>query len=175
MGNSTVKLKLNLATFNEDDFADQVRLVEKDTSLNSMYDLGDNEENRRRLYELNKSCSVDIPGRGEFYTYEEFCKFRYGSSYDPSCAIIAIKGLDWVGLSVNSNWSNKGFLFSEMTGVIREHRRKNIALVMKIYGIRAAIETGAKWIYTITGTDNPNSVEMNLRLGFAYTDWDTLL
>jgi len=175
MDNSTVKLKLDLATFDEKEFASQIRRVEEDTSLYSMVELGDNEENRRKLYELNKKCSADIPGRGEFYTYDDFCKNRYGPGYDASCAIIAIRASEWVGLSVNSNWSMKGFMFSEMTGVARDHRRKNIALVMKIYGIRAAIRTGATVVYTITHSGNLASIGMNLRLGFVYTDWDTLL
>jgi hypothetical protein len=172
---SAVKLKLDLDSFDESRYCSQITKVEKITSIQSMLELGDNEINRKRLYELNKLCSADIPERGKFYTYDEFCKARYGSSYDPAQAMIATMGPDWIGLSVNSNWSKKGFLFTEMTGVVQEHRKKSIALVMKIYGIRAARKTGAKGIYTITADVNPNSVRMNLRLGFVRTEWESLI
>ncbi len=176
MGASQVKLKLDLTKYDETKFVDQIAGVERhNITFSTMLELGDHEDNRQRLYELNKICSSDVPGRGEFYTYKEYCRSRYGSSYDPAHAIIAGHASDWIGLAVNSNWSHKGFLFSEMTGVLREHRGKNIGLVMKIHGIRAAIRTGAKVIYTVTTSDNVGAIGMNRRLGFVFTDWDTLL
>ena len=41
-----------------------------------MADLGDTAGCRRALYELNKTCSADIPERGEFYTFHEYIDDR---------------------------------------------------------------------------------------------------
>ena len=41
-----------------------------------MANLGDTPEFRRALYELQKTCSADIPECGEFYTFDEYLAER---------------------------------------------------------------------------------------------------
>lgn len=176
MDKPIVKLKLNLELFDENAFTSALALAQSNgISFSTMQDLGDTERNRRKLYELNKICSADIPERGEFFSYEEFCKRRYGRSYDPAGAIVAQYDSEWVGLTVTSNWSRKGFVFNEMTGVLRNYRRKGIAIGMKILGIRFAKSTGAKTIYTSHHPENFQAIGLNRRLGFVDTDWDSLI
>ena len=175
MDRQIVKLKLDVNSFDERDFALIFQTPQlRDVTFTTMRELGDNEKNRRKLYELNKVCSADIPGRGEFFIYEEFCKRRYGAHYDPAGAILAQHRADWIGLSVTSNWSQKGFVFAEMTGVLREYRRKGVALAMKIHGIRFAKSVGAEFVYATHGSDNHKAIGMNRSLGFVDTEWESL-
>lgn len=46
-------------------------------SLASIAELGDTEQLRRRVYELNKECAADIPGRGQFFSYDEYIQRRF--------------------------------------------------------------------------------------------------
>ncbi len=176
MASEIVKLKLELEGFDERPFLTSLsRAAARGIDFTTMCELGDTEQSRRRLYELNKQCSADIPERGEFFTYEEFCRFRYGKHYDPVGAIIARKTSKWIGLCVVSNWSHKGFVFSEMTGVLRDYRQIGIASAMKVLVIRFARSVGAKCIYSTHGSNNPKAIAMNRRLGFVETSWDRLI
>lgn len=52
----------------------------------------------RALYELNKLCSADIPGRGAFYSYEEYIAGRINvPSYAAAGVILAVDEGTWVG------------------------------------------------------------------------------
>ena len=63
-----------------------------------MADLGDTAECRRLLYELNKTCSADIPERGEFYTLDEYLNDRIEiPTYHPRGVVLAISNGVWIG------------------------------------------------------------------------------
>lgn len=89
------------------------------SSSTTMVELGDHEANHRRLYELNRLCSADIPERGEFYTYDEYHAARIERDYEPSTTVIALDDGAWVGMSAASDHHDEGFFFNEMTGVRR--------------------------------------------------------
>ena len=116
-----------------------------------MESLGDTQEHRTALYDLNKTISEDIPGRGEFFTFDEFTEFRFDFHYDPTGVQLALIDSVWVGLSAFTNWSEKGFVFYEMTGVLHEHRRKGIATAMKVLGLRYAKRLGVAAVYATHG------------------------
>ena len=163
-----IKLVLDLTTFDEDEFASEMgTYIEQGFEFKSMAELGDTEDNRVRLYELNKLCSNDIPGRGEFFTYEEFRTRRYGKHYDPKGAIIGIKQDEWIGMCATSNHSDEGFCFNEMTGVIRLYRRQGCAMALKLVGIRYAQQLGVQKIFTIQDTQNTSAIAMNRKLGYV--------
>ena len=76
-GVSWVRLQLDLDTFDEAGFvANLQRCQESGITFTTMARLGDTAECRRALYELNKTCSADIPERGEFYTFDEYLAER---------------------------------------------------------------------------------------------------
>jgi len=58
-----VKLELHLGNVRQQ--GETVRLPDQ-MSITTLADLGDTSPNRHRIYHLNKACSADIPGRGEF-------------------------------------------------------------------------------------------------------------
>ncbi|WP_020576186.1 hypothetical protein [Actinopolymorpha alba] len=83
-----VRLKLDLATFDANAFEPYLqRSLAAGIELMTIAELSDTLGNRRALYELNKTCSADIPERGEFFTFEEYVANRLNPSvYDPQTA-----------------------------------------------------------------------------------------
>jgi hypothetical protein len=170
MTRRTVKLALDLKDFDDTPFRHSLkRCSEEGIQFTSMNELGDTERHRRKLYELNKTCSKDIPARGTFFTFDEFCDRRFGDTYDPAGALIAIDQDSWIGMAATSNHSERGFAFNEMTGVLREYRRRGIALALKLLSIRFASSLPVRWVYTIQDIENTAAIDMNLRLGYQDT------
>ncbi|MER5757412.1 GNAT family N-acetyltransferase [Streptomyces sp. NPDC002088] len=169
-----VKLELDASTF---DAARFERYLERCRSagirLTTLADLGDTPPHRRALYELNKECSADIPGRGEFYTFDEYLKRRIEvPSYDPRGVVVALDGDTWCGLAATSDWRTAGFVFNEMTGVRTPYRSQGLSVAMKTYGIEFARLCGVDKIRTVHHPENMTAIEMNRRLGYVDAEWD---
>ena len=130
--------------------------------------LGDTPENRRLLYELNKTCSADIPGRGTFFTFAEYEKVRFENpAYRPAGVILALDDATWVGMSAATLHGNENFVFNEMTGVIRPYRGRGIALALKLLVVRFARAVGAESIRTFNDAQNAPMLGVNERLGYV--------
>ncbi len=169
MDPSWVRLTLDVDKFDADMFADVLdRCIRDGIVFTTMAELGDGESNRRRLYELNRTCSADIPERGEFYTYAEYCAERLAMpGYDPSAVVIALDGDEWIGMSAASDHQDDGYFFNEMTGVLRSHRGRGIAIAMKVTLIERVRELGVPTIRTFHHPDNEAPIALNRRLGYA--------
>lgn len=163
-----VRLTLKVDNFDDRAFEHVVdRCSTEGIVLKTMTELGDHEANHRRLYELNRICSADIPERGEFYTYDEYRARRIGPDYEPSTTVIALDNTAWVGMSAASDHRDEGFFFNEMTGVIRSHRSRGIALAMKVMVIRLVRDLGVPEIRTFHHPDNKAPIALNRRLGYV--------
>ena len=163
-----VRLTLSVDDFDAGAFADDVDRCTRDgIVLTTMSALGDHDANRRRLYELNRTCSADIPERGEFYTYDEYRAQRIERDYDPRTAVIALDDGAWVGMSAASDHRDEGFFFNEMTGVVRSHRGRGIAIAMKVMVIGLVRDLGVSEIRTFHHPDNQAPIALNRRLGYV--------
>ena len=169
-----VKLKLDLTLFDDGPFRGYVERCEQEgIEFATMSTLGDTDNARRKLYELNRECSRDIPGRGVFYTYDEYVTARIAvPAYSPAAIVVALDEQEWVGMSAMSDWRSEGFMFNEMTGVRASHRGRGIAMAMRVSGIRYAQSTGARWLSTIHDPRNVEAIEMNRRLGYVESEWE---
>lgn len=145
-----VRLRLDVGAFDAGAFAGTIDRCRRDgVGFTTMADLGDHDTNHRRLYELNRACSADIPERGAFSTYEEYRTNRIDpESYDPTAVVIAMDGDQWVGMSAASNRRDVGYFFNEMTGVVRSHRGRGIATAMKVLVIQHVAELGLRTLRT---------------------------
>lgn len=142
----------------------------------TLAELGDSEEGRYRLFELNRECSADIPGRGPFHTWEQYRRRRLEvPGFDPDCVSLAVEGDEWVGmaaLSVHPNPVNEEpHLFSEMTGVVRRWRRRGLATALKMHSIDVARSSGLRTIRTVHHPGNTAMISLNRRLGFIDAEW----
>ncbi|QHY93666.1 Acetyltransferase (GNAT) family protein [Streptomyces sp. S4.7] len=129
--------------------------------------VGDTAEHRRALYDLNSTCSADIPQRGEFYTFGEYVTQRIETpAYDPRGVVLALDGGSWIGMATTSI-QPEGHAFSEMTGLLAGYRGRGISLAMKLLAIGFARSQGARRLRTFHHPDNAAAIGMNRRLGFV--------
>jgi GNAT superfamily N-acetyltransferase len=168
VGVEWVRLKLDLEAFDDVRFESYLRRCQQaGIEFTTMAVVGDTAEHRRALYELNKTCSADIPGRGAFYTFDEYLAQRIDTStYDPRGVVLALDGGSWVGMAATTI-RPEGHAFSEMTGVLAGYRGRGISLAMKLLAIGYARSSGVRWLRTLHHPGNASAIGMNRRLGFV--------
>ena len=131
-------------------------------------DLGDSLVTRRRLYELNRRCAADVPGRGAFFTWEDYVVERFAPDrWLPGGAWVAVHDHEWVGMSAFSDHRDRGYLFVTMTGVAAGHRRRGLATALKVRGIGTARALGVDTIRTFHAPQNTAMIALNRRLGYV--------
>jgi hypothetical protein len=163
-----VRLELDTSTFDASRFSIAIDSVGRGgLRLTTLDHLGNTPANQRRMYELNATCSADIPDRGAFYSWEEYLARRVAvEAFDPRGVVLALDGRDWIGMAATSDHHEGGYVFNEMTGVLRTHRRRGVALAMKVFGMSFAGMVGARWVRTIHHPENMAMIRLNLALGY---------
>ncbi|WP_329042541.1 GNAT family N-acetyltransferase [Streptomyces sp. NBC_00178] len=173
MGETWVGLELDVRHIDVDRWAPYTdRCRSAGLMLTTYAELGDTPSNRRRLYELNRDCAADIPGRGLFYTYEEYVRERVDvPSFDPRGVVLAVAGDGaWAGMAATSDRRASGWVFNEMTGMRREYRRAGVAVAMKVHGIGFAEVCGVHRVRTLHHAANTRAIAMNRMLGYVDVD-----
>ncbi|MER6947661.1 GNAT family N-acetyltransferase [Nonomuraea sp. NPDC000554] len=164
-----VRLRLDVDGFDEAAFEPYLsRARESGVEFTTMAELGDTAGHRRALYDLNKTCSADIPDRGEFYTYDAYVTERIEvPSFDPAGVALALHRGAWIGMTATSLHESKGYAFSEMTGVLASYRGQGLSLALKLLAIRFVRSSGYRWLATFHHPRNASAIAMNRRLGFV--------
>jgi GNAT superfamily N-acetyltransferase len=164
-----IRLRLDVEAFDDTAFEPYLhRALKSGITFTTMADLGDTPDYRRRLYDLNKTCSADIPDRGEFYPYDDYLTQRVNvPSYHPDGIVLAIDNGVWTGMCATSLHPAKGFAFSEMTGVLAPYRGQSLSLALKLHAIRFVRSSGYRWLTTFHHPRNAAAIAMNRRLGFV--------
>jgi RimJ/RimL family protein N-acetyltransferase len=136
-------------------------------TFTTLADLGDTPLTRRRVYELNKLTAADIPGRGPFFSFEEYEQRRFGHpGYRADGVILAIDGAQWVGLTQVSLHHKEHFAFNEMTGVLQAYRGRQIALALKLCAIGHAQAQQFPILRTFNDSANLPILAINRKLGY---------
>ncbi|MFI5937792.1 GNAT family N-acetyltransferase [Actinoplanes sp. NPDC051494] len=164
-----MKLELDVKRFDEASFERYLQQAEASgTRFTTVAALGNAPEHHRALYDLNKACSADIPGRGPFYTYDEYVTQRIDvATFDPNGVIVATRGDDWIAMSATSLHPDQQFAFSEMTGVLGPHRGKGLSLALKLLAVRFVRSSGYRRLVAFHHPRNQTAIAMNRRLGFV--------
>jgi GNAT superfamily N-acetyltransferase len=163
-----IRAYLDLETFPEGAFArilDSVRAA--GIEFGSLADMGDTLRARRRVYELNRAISADIPGRGPFWSFEEYLKLRFDRAwYRADGVTLAMDGEAWVGLNQVGIHAAEGFAFVEMTGVVAEYRGRKIGQALELMGIRCARRYGVGTLGTSIDAENAPMLAISRKLGY---------
>ncbi|MFI7638940.1 GNAT family N-acetyltransferase [Nonomuraea sp. NPDC049400] len=164
-----IRLQLDVDGFDDEAFEPYLRRARASgITFTTMADLGDTEDHQRALYNLNKTCSADIPDRGEFYTYDQYVTQRIDvPTFHPEGVILAIHDGAWIGMSTTSLHAAERHAFSEMTGVLAPYRGKGLSLALKLLAIRFVRSSGYRWLTTFHHPRNTSAITMNRRLGFV--------
>ena len=139
-------------------------------AVTSLERWGDTPAHRRSVYELNRTCSADIPERGEFFAYEEWEQLRLeGPGTRLDGLVLALDGTVPVGLCQLTAPPGRAWAFVEMTGVLRAYRRRGVAAAMKARAFDAARGWGCTEVRTFHHPANLPAISANLALGFRTT------
>lgn len=135
----------------------------------SLAEVGNSPENRRKLYEINHSTALDIPGMidDSFSTFEEFEHWVCGADwFSPSGQLLAADGDAWVGLSAVQLEPELHGSYNLMTGVLPAYRGRKIALALKLRAIQYAQAHGAYTMRTHNDSLNHPMLAINRKLGY---------
>jgi len=166
---------IDVTAFEPGDFALILERVSKEgISLHSMTELKAMDSNWRRIwYDLEGVINFDHPNAddGDRIPFETFAGFLDGPHVSTDAYFIAMdekgRGADrFVGISgLSRNWADPSIFSTEMTGVIRSHRRKGIATALKVKALTFVKSQGGRVIYTGNEENNP-MFTLNQKLGF---------
>ena len=139
--------------------------------LSSLHAWGDTVAHRRSIYELNKTCSSDIPDRGTFFSFEEYQALRFDAgNVRPDGTILAFDtrnhGQILVGLCQLTCPPGREWAFVEMTGVLPAYRRQGVATAMKRRALAVAAAWGCSQVRTVHHPNNAAIIAANRALGF---------
>ena len=161
---------LELEHFDESAYQPVVEnLADSGILIHSLADFGDTPDARRKLYEVNAVTDKDVPGwSGPGLSFEEFNEWVYESGwYRPDGQLFAADGDRWVGICAMRLYPEALQAFNVHTGVIREYRRRHIALALKLAAIRYALRHGARSLSTHNDAANGPMLARNQQLGYV--------
>ncbi len=133
----------------------------------------------RKVHELLMHVAADMPAPDAF-TPLDFDDFKRYVVSHPNCLqdgyLIARDGESYVGLSnVFKSEEQTGTLHQQDTGVLREYRRRGIAMALKLEVIKFAKRYGASVIKTWNDSTNEGMLAINQKLGFQrHVGWITM-
>jgi len=137
--------------------------------IKTMRELESDPDRDRKLFELDNEIAADLPDEETLtpLDYESFEKSCLKASYRvPDAYFVAVDGDQYIGLSTLNKFKAEKDLYTGLTGVKRDYRRRGIATCLKV----KAIEYAREHNYTKIGTDNQSTnkpmLDLNSKLGF---------
>ena len=163
-----VRLTLDVDAFDDRVFADvRQRCSREGIVLTTMAELGDPRCQPSSAVRIEPDVFSGHPGTGRVLHVRAVPRERIERDYTASTTVIALDDGTWVGMSAASDHRDDGYFFNEMTGVIRSHRGRGIALAMKVTLIDLVRELGVPEIRTFHHPDNEAPISLNRKLGYV--------
>lgn len=122
-------------------------LKAKGFMFTTMEALGDDDEAQRKLYELNETSAMDIPGSSggpSWLSFEDFREAVCGADwYDPAGQFLAIESRNgtWAAMSAITRFRGTDYAYNLYTGVDRRYRGQKLGQSVKVLALRYARDT----------------------------------
>ena len=163
---------LDAQAYDPTPFAGHVeRVVESGIRLASLTELeGDDPDCYEKLYETSDAIGADVPSPDEHTKSDKATwikKLKTNPNRMPDGFVVAVDGDRYVGVS--TLWASQGEplnVYTGLTGVRREYRRRGIALAMKLKALDYAKKNGHRTVKTWNATGNEGMLAINEALGF---------
>ncbi len=147
------------------------RVQSEGIEIKTFAELAADPEHNHRLYKLEELLESEVPSSEEstFTEFEAWIKHRAEGEQNflPDGYFIAVHEGEYVGVSIL--WASQASsqkLYTGLTGVRREYRRKGIAMAMKLRAVAYAQSLGNRIIVTWNEENNP-MLDLNLKLGYV--------
>lgn len=161
---------LDVNAFDASRFAGaEERVLSQGIRLTTLAELGATDpEVRQRFYAFTQIIQADIPSPEPFtpLPYEVWAKRFEHTGYLPQANFLALDGDTLVGLSTLWGREADDHLQTGATGIARSHRRRGIALALKLRALAFAKERGAPIVRTDNEVNNEGMLSINRALGF---------
>ncbi|MBB6049193.1 GNAT family N-acetyltransferase [Armatimonas rosea] len=170
-GMSYAESWLDVDAFDPSRFAGaEERVLSQGIRLTTLAELGaTNPDVRQKFYAFTQIIQADIPSPEPFtpLPYEVWAKRFEHAGYLPEANFLALDGDSFVGLSTLWAREADNHLQTGATGIARSHRRRGIALALKLRALAFAKERGAPIIRTDNEVNNEGMLSINRALGFV--------
>jgi len=165
----TFESTLDLTTFDEHRFDDlMARIHAQGFQFLSLAEAGLTEENKHRLYEVNRDAALDSTGSdGTFPDFDAFSKNVFEASwFRADTQILASLADRWVGLAAIGIYPEDNHAYNAFTGVLREFRGRGLAQALKLQTILLAKKEGVRYVRTNNDSQNVPVLAINRKLGY---------
>lgn len=134
----------------------------------SLAEAGVTEENKHKLYEVNRDSGLDSTGSdGVFPDFYAFSKNVFDASwFRADTQILAALGDRWVGLAAIAIYPEDNHAYNAFTGVLREFRGRGLAQALKLQTILLAKKEGVRYVRTNNDSQNVPMLAVNRKLGY---------
>jgi hypothetical protein len=132
-------------------------------------DLEGTADQKRMLYQLYIDAEKDVPADDPYHPPppEQFQKDILESpAFLSQGLIIAADGSQWVGVTQMLSGDGE-VVYHGFTGVLREHRGRNIAVALKLLSIGACQRLQVKQVKTSNDSRNLPMLAINRKLGYT--------
>ncbi|MBN1678920.1 MAG: GNAT family N-acetyltransferase [Anaerolineae bacterium] len=146
------------------------RLAAEGIVIKTCRELANDPERDRKLYDLEWILDQDVPG-SEDLTRTTFERWKNdildSENFLPDAYFVALDGDEYIGMS--NLWADRAsdMLFTGLTGVKRDYRRRGIATAMKARAVAYGKANNNSIIRTFNEVNNQNMLSINERLGFV--------
>ena len=170
-----ITLELNLDTFDDRPCEAVIaRLKGEGFKFTSMEELGNTEEAQRKLYVLNNTTAMDVPGsNGEPYwvTFEDFQKSVCQSDwYRPGGQFVAIDTSNgaWAAMCAISRFEGNEYANTLHIGVDRPYRGRKLGQAVRVLALRYARDVlKAHSVRTTHNGENLPALAIDRKLGYV--------
>ena len=161
---------LDLQEFDFDHYAPLITSLQNEgINFFSLADGGDTADLRRKLYEVNRQCSLDSPAsKGTFPSYSEFSRQNFQASWFRARGqIMAADAEKIIGLSSLGYFEQNNTMVNMITGVLPEYRGRKIAQALKALALRYAQAYGAETVRAHNDSQNEAMLAINSKFGYC--------
>ncbi len=146
------------------------QVADQGIEIKTVAELGSDPNRDRKLYELEWLIDRDVPSPEppSKVPFDEFQKVWERTNLLPDAWYVAIDNGEYVGMTnLWTSQANANLLYVGLTGVTRSHRKRGIAMALKVLSVQFALQNGFTEIRTWNNTNNQAMLGINNRLGFV--------
>jgi mycothiol synthase len=161
---------LEVARFDPEPFRDLESQLERDGCTILSFASITDPDREHKLYALYAQALLDVPGATDIPNFERFrARTLEDPLFLPEACFVAIFAGEWVGYTSTRQRTPDAPLewHTGMTGVLREHRGRGLALTLKVRAIELARARGISILHTNNASTNAGMLAVNARLGYV--------